>query len=75
MTRNWMLRVEFERNYESGIPGCGMYLRDRVVADCPELVVGIFGQKAMQECVTFGNSKYSRSIKPYIWNFIRSQNV
>ena len=39
MTRNWMLRVGFERNYESGIPGCGMYLRERVVSGFPELMV------------------------------------
>jgi hypothetical protein len=31
-----MLRVGFERNYESGIPGCGMYLRERVVPGFPE---------------------------------------
>jgi hypothetical protein len=34
-----MLRVGFERNYESGIPGCGMYLRERVVSGFPELMV------------------------------------
>ena len=39
MTRNWMLRVGFERNYESGIPGCGMYLRERVVLGFLELMV------------------------------------
>jgi hypothetical protein len=47
-----MLSVGFERNYESGIPGSGMYLRERVVSGFP-------GQKTMQECVTFGNRKYS----------------
>jgi hypothetical protein len=30
-----MLRVGFERNYESGIPGCGMYLREKVVSGFP----------------------------------------
>ncbi len=49
----------FECNSEYGIPGCGMYLREKVVARCPELMEGIPGQKAMQECVTFGNRKYS----------------
>ncbi len=39
MTANWMLRVRFERNYESGIPGCDIYLRERVVAGYPELMV------------------------------------
>ena len=39
MTRNWMLRVAFERKYESGIPGCGMYLRERVVLGIPELMI------------------------------------
>ncbi len=39
MTRNRMLRVGSERNYESGIPGCGMYLRERAVSGFPELMV------------------------------------
>ncbi len=39
MTRNWMLGVGFEGNREYGIPGCCMYLRERVVAYCPELMV------------------------------------
>jgi hypothetical protein len=39
MARNQMLRVGFESNCEYGIPACGMYLRERVVAGCPELLV------------------------------------
>jgi hypothetical protein len=34
-----MLRVGFESNCEYGIPGCGLHLRERVVALCPELMV------------------------------------
>ncbi len=39
MTRNRMLRFGFERNYESGISGSGMYLRERVVSGFPEFMV------------------------------------
>jgi hypothetical protein len=39
MIRNYMLRVGFETNYESGIPGCGMHLREKVVLGLPELMV------------------------------------
>jgi hypothetical protein len=39
MTRNRISKVGFERNYKSGLPGCGMYLRERVVSVCPELMV------------------------------------
>ncbi len=45
MTRNSMLRVGFERNYESGIPGCGIYLRERVVSGFRELMVRDFGSE------------------------------
>jgi hypothetical protein len=40
-----MLRVGFERNYESRIPGCGTYLRERVVSDFLELMVRDFGSE------------------------------
>jgi hypothetical protein len=55
-----MLRVGFVSNCEYGIPGCGMDWRERVVAGCPELMARVPGPKAMQECVTFSNRKYSR---------------
>jgi len=40
-----MLRVRFERIYESGIPGCGMYLRERVVSSFRELMVRDYGSE------------------------------
>ena len=39
MTRNWMLRVGFDGNYEAGIPGGGIYLSERLVLCFPELMV------------------------------------
>jgi hypothetical protein len=34
-----MLSVGIDCKSEYGIPGCGMHLRERVVACCPEWVV------------------------------------
>ena len=39
MTRNWILRVGFEKKFESEIPGCGMFLSQRVGLGFPELMV------------------------------------
>jgi hypothetical protein len=53
MSRNRMLRVGFKRNYESGIPDCGMHLRERVVSGFPELMVRDSGSEDDAGMCTF----------------------
>jgi hypothetical protein len=48
-----MLRVGFERKLQSGIPGCDMYLRKRVVSGFPELMVRDSGSEDDAGMCTF----------------------
>jgi hypothetical protein len=68
MTRNRALRVGFERNYESEIPGCGMYLRERVVSGFPELMVRDSGPEGDAGMCKFWEWEVFSTIKGQILN-------